>query len=102
MSAEQIVSLLSGGTTALGFAVIWLTLLISGKQPTSAQLREVKEQLKLEQTRNEVKDKIIEEQQRTIKAANERADQLSKSSEIMAEAFLAAGQRRSSRVQKAP
>lgn len=87
MTAEQIVSLVTGGATAATVLGLWIALFITGKIHTDSEFQgEVK--------RGELKDQTIRELRAAIEAANERAVAAVKASELIAGALTSAGQRR--------
>jgi len=102
MTAEQIVSLATGGAGALLIVIIWITLLLNGKLHTDEEFkREVARGDELVK-RLDLRNQSIEELQKALITANARADSAVRSTEMMADALAAAGQRRSRAIPKAP
>lgn len=87
MSAESIVSLITGGASGLGVLVIVFALVLGDKLHTDSEFRRVLDA-------NEKKDQTIAELTKAVDAASARADAAVRASELIADAFSAPKPRR--------
>lgn len=92
MSPEQIVGLITGSTGVVGCLVIFITLIMTGKLHTDGEFTRVEEALRLEKEAHA-------DTTAALVAASERADAAVRASELIAEAFSSASQRRRRSVQ---
>jgi hypothetical protein len=87
VTVENLQSIITGGTGAIVVMVVWLTMILSDKLHTDGEFSRVAEALQLEKTAHT-------ETRKALEAAADRADAAVRSSELIADAFTAAAERR--------
>lgn len=87
MSFESLVGLISGSGGALGVILVWLTLILAGKEHTNSEFERERE-------RGDKLEEANEELQRALTAANARAEAAVRATEVIADAFRSRGSRR--------
>ena len=90
MSADSLVGLISGGAGAVTVFGIWMSLLVSGKLHTDAEMTRADQlsELRLEALRTE--QAAHAETRRALAEAAARADAAVRASEMIADAFSSA------------
>lgn len=91
MSAEQVISLITGGVGSLGVVGIFLFLIISDKLHTDGEFQRLQNLL-------DKAENAHAETRRALAAAIERGDAAVRASEVIANAFASAGQGRGTSV----
>jgi len=95
MSAESLLSLITGGAGALSIMGIWMTLMIMGKLHTDGEVTLLVDALNREKAAHD-------ETKRALAAASDRADAAVRASELVSDAFASASQRRKRETPRAP